>query len=135
MTCVSEGIISQLLVLPWMILKGTHRSLSEGGAPHPVLSCLAVCSCPSFLSLSSSSSGNCPWVIPSCSDSWSHGRMELAMSRPDTCSESSGDSARQCAFSKAACAPAVGGGEGRTGAPERSQRTLAREISTQAGRP
>lgn len=52
MTCVSEGIISQLLVLLWMILKGTHGGLSEGGAPHPVLSCLAVCSCPSFLSLS-----------------------------------------------------------------------------------
>lgn len=52
MACVSEGIISQLLVLLWMILKGTHGSLSEGGAPHPVLSCLAVCSCPSFLSSS-----------------------------------------------------------------------------------
>lgn len=52
MACVSEGIISQLLVLLGMILKGTHGSLSEGGAPHPVLSCLALCSCPSFLSSS-----------------------------------------------------------------------------------
>ena len=52
MACVSEGIISQLLVLLWMILKGTHENLSEGGAPHPALSCLALCSCPSFLSSS-----------------------------------------------------------------------------------
>ena len=52
MACVSEGIISQLLVLLWMILIGTHENLSEGGAPHPALSCLALCSCPSFLSSS-----------------------------------------------------------------------------------
>ena len=33
--------------------------------------------------------GSFQGVIPSCSDSWSHGRMELATSRPDMCSESS----------------------------------------------
>lgn len=105
MTCVSEGIISQLLVLLWMILKGAHGSLSEGGAPHPVLSCLAVCSCPSFLSLSfflplrklslGHFRGSClPVLTAGPMAAWSWPRPGL------THAESSCASARQCSSAK-----------------------------------